>query len=79
MNDLAASFAENLIFVLEFLGLVAAMVIIAYVVEKWERKKNGNRERTLTTRKIAMIGVFSANSGHPAHAGFPHPLCPGIL
>ena len=47
MNDLAASFAENLIFVLEFLGLVAAMVIIAYVVEKWERKKNGNRERTL--------------------------------
>lgn len=42
MNDLAASFAENLIFVLEFLGLVAAMVIIAYVVE------NGNERKTET-------------------------------
>ena len=41
MNNLAATFMENLIFVLEFLGLVAAMVIIAYVVEKLEKKKNG--------------------------------------
>lgn len=39
MNNLAATFMENLIFVLEFLGLVAAMVIIAYVVEKLERRK----------------------------------------
>ena len=76
MNDLAASFAENLIFVLEFLGLVAAMVIIAYVVEKWERKKNGNRERTLTTRKIAMIGVFSAIAVILHMLDFPIPFAP---
>lgn len=76
MNDLAASFAENLIFVLEFLGLVATMVIIAYVVEKWERKKNGNRERTLTTRKIAMIGVFSAIAVILHMLDFPIPFAP---
>lgn len=58
MSNLAATFTENFIFVLEFLGLVAAMVVIAYVVEKMEKKKNGVKERTLTTRKIAMVGVF---------------------
>ena len=76
MNNLAATFMENLIFVLEFLGLVAAMVIIAYVVEKLEKKKNGVKERTLTTRKIAMIGVFSAIAAVLHVMDFPIPFAP---
>ncbi|MFR6333362.1 MAG: ECF transporter S component [Eisenbergiella sp.] len=76
MNNLAATFMENLIFVLEFLGLVAAMVIIAYVVEKLEKKKNVVKERTLTTRKIAMIGVFSAIAAVLHVMDFPIPFAP---
>ena len=60
MNTLAATVMENIVFVLEFLGLVVAVVLIAYFAERFEKKRNGITERTLTTRKIAMIGVFSA-------------------
>ena len=60
MSTLAATIMENTRFVLEFLGLVVAMVLIAYFTERFERKRSGNRERILTTRKIALIGVFSA-------------------
>ena len=52
--------AENTVFFLEFLGIVAAMFVIAYVAEKLAKKKRGDRERILATRKIAMIGMFGA-------------------
>ena len=52
------------------------MVIIAYVVEKLEKKKNGVKERTLTTRKIAMIGVFSAIAAVLHVMDFPIPFAP---
>lgn len=51
---------ENLIFVAEFLGIVAAMFAVAYIFEKWSMKKNGDTERIFSTRKVAMIGMFSA-------------------
>ena len=38
MNNLAATVMENIVFVLEFLGLVVAMVLIAYFTERFERK-----------------------------------------
>ena len=79
MNDLAASFAENLIFVLEFLGLVAAMVIIAYVVEKMGTKEKRKQGTYPHHQKNSHDRRIFGDSGHPAHAGFPHPLCPGIL
>ena len=41
MNSLAATVMENIVFVLEFLGLVVAMVLIAYFTERVERKRNG--------------------------------------
>ena len=69
---------ENIVFVLEFLGLVVAMVLIAYFAERFERKRNGVRERTLTTRKIAMIGVFSAIAAVLHMLDLPIPFAPSF-
>ena len=58
MNSLAATVAENIVFVLEFIGLVILMVAVAYLVEKWQKTKKGTKERSLNTRKIAVIDVY---------------------
>ena len=63
MSELIASIAENVTFVLEFIGIVIAMVMIAVIAEKLIAKKNNTKEKILTTRKIAMIDMFSAVAG----------------
>lgn len=78
MNSLAATVTENLIFVLEFLGIIAAMVLIAYLVERYGKKRSGKKERTLSTRKTAMIGVFSAIAFILYMLDFAVPFAPGF-
>ncbi|HIY60827.1 MAG TPA: ECF transporter S component [Candidatus Eisenbergiella pullistercoris] len=78
MSTLAVTIMENTRFVLEFLGLVVAMVLIAYFTERFERKRSGNRERILTTRKIALIGVFSAIAAVLHMLDFPIPFAPSF-
>ena len=60
MNSLWESLVSNVIFVVEFFAIIIALILIAFCVEKVLNKKNGNTERILSTRKIAMIGMFSA-------------------
>ena len=62
MNNLFSQIAENAVFVLVFAGVIILMFLIAYVVEKLVKKKNGDTERILSTRKIVIIGMFSALS-----------------
>lgn len=78
MNSLAATVMENIVFVLEFLGLVVAIVLIAYFVERFEKRRNGVAERTLSTRKIAVIGVFSAIAAVLHMLDFPIPFAPSF-
>ena len=59
-NGLLQSIADNVIFVLVCVGVAAALFLIAYGTEKTVQKKNGVTDRILTTRKITMIGLFSA-------------------
>lgn len=59
-NGLWSALAENALFACEVVLIAAALVAVAYVAEKAAKKKNGDKERILTTRKIAVIGVFSA-------------------
>ncbi len=61
-NDLMKNIAENTAFVLGFLAIVAVLFVIAYAFEKMAAKKTGDKEKILTTRKIVIIGVFSAIS-----------------
>jgi len=60
MNELWKSIGENLIFVLEFLAVIVAIFLVAYGVEKIQRKKSGDTERILSTKRIAVIGMLSA-------------------
>ncbi|WMC93708.1 ECF transporter S component [Kineothrix sp. MB12-C1] len=60
MNELMQAVTENLIFVAEFLGIVAVMFAVAYIFEKRAMKKKEEKERIFSTRKVAMIGMFSA-------------------
>lgn len=78
MNNLMTQLTENVIFVMEFLGVVAALVLVAYFIEKWEKKKTKNQERVLSTKKITMIGMFSAIAAVLMLFELPMPFAPGF-
>lgn len=78
MNQLMQSVMDNLIFVLEFLALVALMFLIAYAVEMVNRRKSGDSEKILSTRKIVIIGVFSAMAAILMVLEFPVPFAPSF-
>ena len=59
---LAENVSKNVVFVLEFLGIIVALFVIAYLLELVERKKNGTKDRTFATRRMAAIGILSAMS-----------------
>jgi len=60
MNGLFESVAENLVFVLQFLGVIVALFVVAVLLEKGAQKARGIKEPLFNTRKLAMIGMFSA-------------------
>lgn len=60
MMKLLNDVAENLMFVLGFLAVMAGAFVIALLLEKAAMKKRGVKEPIFTTRKMAMIGMFSA-------------------
>lgn len=68
--------AENAVFVAECLFIVVALVFTAYLVEKLAKRKRASTERILNTRKIAIIGMFSALSGMLMFFEFPVPFAP---
>lgn len=78
MNGLWESIASNVIFVFEFLAVIAAIFVIAYLVEKNLKKKAGDTERILSTRKMAMIGMFSALATILMLFEIPMPFAPSF-
>ncbi|MCR4762543.1 MAG: ECF transporter S component [Lachnospiraceae bacterium] len=60
--SLAQSILGNVSFVLVCLAVTAAFIAVAVLFERAARRKNGGRERILSTRKVVVIGVFSAVS-----------------
>ena len=77
-NGLWDSVKENVTFVLVSVGIAAALFLIAWFAEKLLKKKNGDTERILTTRKIALIGVFSAFSALLMLFEFPFFFAPSF-
>ncbi len=59
-RTLLQSIAENAVFVAEFIGIVVILVLTAYLMEKAAKRKEGGRERVLSTRKVAVCGMFAA-------------------
>ncbi len=59
-NDLLTAVAENVVFVLEFLGIVLAIFLVAYIFEKLAKKKSEDTGRILSTKIIVTVGMLSA-------------------
>ena len=74
MNDLFKQAAENIGFVLVFALVIVGIFLLAYVAELLIQKKHGVKEKIFTTRKIAMIGMFSAVAGILMLFEFPLPM-----
>ena len=60
MKELFQSVADNAPFVLSFFVVIVALFLIAFAIEKLIQKKNGISEPVFGTRKVAVIGMFSA-------------------
>lgn len=78
MSGLLQSIQENVIFLLQFLAVVAGMFLVAYAAEKLAAKRAKMTERILSTRKIAMIGMFSAIAAILMLFEIPMPFAPGF-
>lgn len=76
MSGLLQSIRENAVFLLEFLAVICVLFLAAYAAEKWAKKVSGDKERVLSTRKIAVIGVFSAIAAVLMLFDFPVPFAP---
>lgn len=74
MNDLLKQAAENIGFILVFALVIIGVFALAYVAELLIQKKRGVKEKIFTTRKIAMIGMFSAVAGILMLFEFPLPM-----
>ena len=78
MNKLLDSLKENVIFVIQFLAVIVTVFLVAYLIEKFLHKKNNDTERILSTRKVAVIGMFSAISAILMILEIPVIFAPGF-
>ena len=78
MSGLISNVMENAVFVLEFLGVIVLLFAAAALLEKGAQKKRGGKESGFTTRKMAMIGMFSAIAMILHVFDFPIPFAPSF-
>ncbi|MCM1174382.1 MAG: ECF transporter S component [Blautia sp.] len=78
MSGLLQSIQENVIFLLQFLAVVIGLFLAAYAAEKYAAKRAKMTGRILSTRKIAMIGMFSAIAAVLMLFEIPMPFAPGF-
>lgn len=76
MNELFQTVSENVGYVLSFLAVMAGLFLAALLLEKAARKKNGVTGPVFGTRKMAMIGMFSAIAMILHLFDFPLPFAP---
>lgn len=78
MNHLLQNVLDNIIFLIEFLAVVAGIFAIAWGAERAVQKKEGRSEKILNTKKVAMIGMFSAIAAVLMLFEIPLPFVPGF-
>lgn len=65
-------------YVLSFFLVIVVLFVAALLLEKAAQKKNGVNEPVFTTRKTAMVGMFSAIAMILHLFDFPLPFAPGF-
>ena len=78
MNGFFDAVKENASFVGVCLLAVFVLVAVAYAFEKAAKRVNGDTDRVLATRKVVMIGMFSAISGILYCFDFALPIAPSF-
>lgn len=78
MKNLFQNVADNLLYVLGFLLVIVLLFAVALLLEKAAQKKSGSREKIFSTRKIAVIGMFSAIAAVLMLFEFPLPFAPAF-
>ncbi|MCR5657490.1 MAG: ECF transporter S component [Butyrivibrio sp.] len=77
-NNLITSIAENTAYVIVFGLLILAMFVLARIAEVLVSKKTGDEVSRMTTRKMVVIGVFSAISVVLMMIEVPLPFAPSF-
>ena len=78
MTKLLTDVAKNATYVLSFFAIIIALFVVAFVLERLIQKKNGVKEPVFTTRKVVVIGMFSAVSAVLMLFEIPLPFAPGF-
>lgn len=78
MNGLFDAIKDNASFVGVCVLTAVLMVAIAYFFEKAAKRRNGDKDRVLATRKVVMIGMFAAISGILYCFDFALPIAPSF-
>jgi len=78
MNGFFEAVKQNAGFVGVCLITVIAITLIAYVAEKIAKRRSGDTDRVLATRKVVMIGMFGAISGILYCFDFGVPIAPSF-
>ena len=78
MNELFTKVEENALYVASFFGIIVLLFIVAFLLEKAGQKVRGVKEPVFGTRKIAVIGMFSAISAILMLFEFPLPFAPSF-
>ena len=78
MNKLFTDVAKNATYVLSFFAIIVALFVVALILERLIQKKNNAKEPVFTTRKVAVIGMFSAVSAVLMLFEIPLPFAPGF-
>ena len=78
MNGFFTAVKDNASFVGVCLITMLAVTLVAYGFEKAAKKRNGDTDRVLATRKVVMIGMFGAISGILYCFDFGLPIAPSF-
>jgi len=72
---------ENALYVLTFLGIIVAMFLISFALEKVNAKRlnQEKKQKFFTTKKMAVIGILSAMAAVLMILDFPIPLIPADI
>lgn len=76
MSELFQAISDNVAYVAGFLAVIVALFLAALLLEKVARKKNHQNEAVFSTRKVAVIGMFSALAAVLMLFEIPMPFAP---
>ncbi len=60
MQNFWTALQSNVVFFMQFIGIVAALFLAAYGIERFYNLREGYQGRILSTRKLTMTALFSA-------------------